>query len=367
MKSFPPLPSLLLIPTGIGCEIGGYAGDAIPFARLLAAASGCLITHPNVMNGASLYWNDERIQYVEGYGIDRFVCDEFLLRPVRKQKVGILLDAGLETDLRQRHLQVVDGCRAALGLDLGPVVTTDSPLEISFSSFSTGASWGELINLDPLLSAGDRLKENGATAIAVVTRFPDDLASKDLDAYRQGKGVDLLAGAEAVISHALVRHLCIPCAHAPALSPLPMEPLLDPRAAGEEIGYTFFPSVLVGLSRAPDLISKMLLPRMSNICQTGLIGIQDLGAVVVPKGALGGEAILGCIERNIPLIVVSNSGVLKVDLESLGLKGQLKEIISPRIFSVNNYLEAAGLLISLREGLAIDSLHRPINKVQDIK
>ena len=65
----PFLPSLLLIPSGIGCDIGGYAGDAIPFARLLASVSGCLITHPNVMNGASLYWSDQRIQYVEGFSL----------------------------------------------------------------------------------------------------------------------------------------------------------------------------------------------------------------------------------------------------------------------------------------------------------
>ena len=47
-----PLPTVMVLPTGIGCAIGGYAGDALPAARLLAAASGCLITHPNVMNGA---------------------------------------------------------------------------------------------------------------------------------------------------------------------------------------------------------------------------------------------------------------------------------------------------------------------------
>ena len=30
-----PLPTLLVIPTGIGCELGGYAGDGLPAARLL--------------------------------------------------------------------------------------------------------------------------------------------------------------------------------------------------------------------------------------------------------------------------------------------------------------------------------------------
>ena len=56
-----------------------------------------------------------------------------------------------------------------------------------------------------------------------------------------------------MISHLLSRHLGIPCAHAPALAPLPPDPELDPRAAAEELGHTFLPCVLVGLSRAPDL------------------------------------------------------------------------------------------------------------------
>jgi hypothetical protein len=90
------MPTLMLVPTGIGCAIGGYAGDALPSARLLAAASGCLITHPNVMNGASLYWSDSRVHYVEGYGLDRFAVGEWALRPVRRQRIGLLLDAGIE-------------------------------------------------------------------------------------------------------------------------------------------------------------------------------------------------------------------------------------------------------------------------------
>ena len=120
----------MVVPTGIGCAIGGYAGDALPSARLLAAASGCLITHPNVMNGASLYWKDPRIHYVEGYGLDRFAAGDWALRSVRQQRIGLLLDADLEPELRQRHLQVADGCRATLGIEIGPVVTSDVPLGV---------------------------------------------------------------------------------------------------------------------------------------------------------------------------------------------------------------------------------------------
>lgn len=261
MSAAAPLPTLLVIPTGIGCELGGYAGDAIPAARLLAAASGCLITHPNVMNAAALYWSDPRIHYVEGSSLDRFAAGELALHPVRRQRIGLLLDAGMEPELRQRHLQVADGCRASLGLEIGAVVDTDQPLEVSLSLGASGVSWGRLGQPGALLRAGERLKAAGATAIAVVARFPDDPGSEALTAYRQGSGVDALAGAEAVISHLLSQELGLPCAHAPALSPLPLDPQLDPRAAGEELGYTFLACVLVGLSRAPDLVPAAQAPR----------------------------------------------------------------------------------------------------------
>ena len=167
--SSPPMPTLMLVPTGIGCAIGGYAGDALPSARLLAAASGCLITHPNVMNGASLYWSDSRVHYVEGYGLDRFAVGEWALRPVRRQRIGLLLDAGIESELAQRQIQAAEGCRASLGLDIGPVISTDAPLDVTLERGASGASWGRLGGGDALLRAGERLKQAGASAIATLT------------------------------------------------------------------------------------------------------------------------------------------------------------------------------------------------------
>ena len=342
------MPTLMLVPTGIGCDIGGYAGDALPSARLLAAASGCLITHPNVMNGASLYWSDPRVHYVEGYGLDRFAVGEWALRPVRRQRIGLLLDAGIEPELAQRQIQVAEGCRSSLGLDIGPVISTDAPLDVTLERGASGASWGRLGSPDALLRAGERLKQAGATAIAVVARFPEDPESEELAAYRQGSGVDALAGAEAVISHLLVKHLQIPCAHAPALDPLPLDPQLDPRAAGEELGYTFLACVLVGLSRAPDLVTGDRQP--------GDLDAAQLGAVVVPEGALGGEAVLACVERNLPVVCVANPSVLSVSADALGL--------SQGVLQASSYSEAAGLVLALREGLSPGSLRRPLPPLQ---
>lgn len=344
-----PLPCLLVIPTGIGCELGGYAGDALPAARLLAAASGCLITHPNVMNGASLYWSDARIHYVEGSALDRFAEGSLALRPVRRQRVGLLLDAGIEPELRCRHLQVADACRATLGLEIGPVLCTDVPLAVSLERGASGASWGRLGRPDALLRAGEALRAAGATAIAVVARFPEDPESEELAAYRQGSGVDALAGAEAVISHLLTDHLGLPCAHAPALGPLPLNPALDPRAAAEELGTTFLPCVLVGLSRAPDLV-PWPCEQLTTAADPALLRPEAIGAVVAPAGALGGAAVLACAERGIPVIAVPNPCVLEVTADRLGLTA----------LHAASYAEAAGLVLALREGIAPAALQRPL-------
>ena len=367
MTNAEPLPTLLIIPTGIGCNVGGYAGDAIPAARLLASASGCLITHPNVMNGGSLYWPDNCIQYVEGYSLNLFASGEVFLKPVRQQKVGLLLDAGLESDLKKRHLQVADGCVASLGLDIGPVMTTEKAIQINLKKGVSGSSWGNIEEPDVLLRAAEKLKQAGATAIAVVTRFPDESDELETKFYRQGHGVDIIAGVEAVISHFLVKHLLIPCAHAPGLAPLPIDYDLDPRTSGEEIGYTFLQSVLVGLSRAPDLIYKSEMKAKENtLFQVNtFLSNRDLGAVVVPQGALGGEAVLSCIERFIPLIIVSNQGVLNVSSTKMRLDS-LSGNRDKNILYAENYIEAAGLITALRHGINVKSLRRPIDCLKQL-
>ncbi len=338
-----PLPTLMVVPTGVGCRVGGYAGDALPAARLLAAASGCLITHPNVLNAAALYWSDPRLHYVEGWALNRFAAGDLALAPGRRQRVGLVLDAAIEDSLRLRHLQVAQACGASLGLAIGPVLTTDEPLGVRLAWGSSGASWGTIGAVGALLRAGEAVVAGGATAVAVVARFPDDPGAAALASYRHGEGVDGLAGAEAVISHLLSSHLRVPCAHAPALAALPPDPALDARAAAEEIGHTFLPCVLVGLSRAPDLVP---LPLASRHAQTSLLMADQLGAVVAPVGALGGEAVLASADRGVPLIVVTgNSCVLQVEGGALGLP----------VVEARSYAEAAGLVLALREGLALET------------
>lgn len=345
-----PYTVVLIIPTGIGASIGGYAGDALPVARAIAQICDRLITHPNVLNGAQLYWNLPNALYVEGYGLDKFAAGCWGLQPVHQNRVGLILDQGIEPDLRLRHLQAADATRATLGLNLTDYVITDAPLNVELRTAPSGASWGTIGNPDSLLRSAEVLIQQAkADAIAVVARFPDDLGSEALEAYRQGQGVDPLAGAEAVISHLIVRTFKVPCAHAPALMPLPLEPNLSPRSAAEELGYTFLPCVLVGLSRAPQF---QVTPH-----QPGAIWAEDVDAVVIPANACGGSALLSLSQLRTQIIAVEdNQTSMQVPPEPLAIKA----------VRVHSYLEALGMLVSHRAGISADALSPSVSSMRSL-
>jgi hypothetical protein len=335
----------LLIPTGIGAAIGGFAGDALPIARAIAQVVDCLITHPNVLNGAQLYWPLPNALYVEGYGLDQFAADHWALRPVHQNRIGLVLDQGVEPELRLRQLQAADATRATLGLNVTDYVITDAPLGVELRFAPSGATWGTIQNPDSLLRAADKLiTQARADAIAVVARFPDDFDSEMLLQYRQGQGVDPLAGAEAIISHLVVRTFQIPCAHAPALASLPLDATVSPRALAEELGYTFLPCVLVGLSRAPQFISR-------HLAQLGDVQASQIDAVVIPETACGGSAVLSLGQSQALRITVrGNQTSMQVPPEPLGIK----------TLSVNSYLEAIGALVVHRAGISLSALNPEI-------
>ena len=57
---------MLLVPTGIGAELGGHSGDGGSLARLVGANCDNLITHPNVVNAADINEIPDNALYVEG-------------------------------------------------------------------------------------------------------------------------------------------------------------------------------------------------------------------------------------------------------------------------------------------------------------
>ncbi|GMP59134.1 hypothetical protein CsSME_00022538 [Camellia sinensis var. sinensis] len=323
--------SVMIVPTGIGASIGGFAGDALPVARAIASVVDCLISHPNVLNAAMLYWPMPNVLYVEGYALDRFAEGAWALQLVHQNKVGLVLDAAIEEELRIRHLQVVDATRASLGLPVIEYIVTDTPLQVEkWVDLKTGQSTGRVKHPDSLLRAVQTLiNQSSVNAIAVVARFPDD-DIEDMNDYRQGLGIDLLAGVEAIISHLVVKEFQIPCAHAPALSPVPLSMPLCPKAAAEEIGYTFLPCVLAGLSNAPQYLVKN-----SKSLERGCILASDVDSVILPADACGGDGVIAFASFK---------------------QNKVK---------VSNYWEAIGVIAAHKAGIDPNSLRR--NKISNIQ
>jgi hypothetical protein len=349
MKQKKPFNGVLIVPTGVGASIGGYAGDALPVARAMAQVCDRTITHPNVMNGASLYWSEDNIDYVEGYALDKFAGGEWGLKPVNQNKIGLILDQAIEPQLLHRHLQATEAVKATLGINVSDYIVTDASLNVELRMAQSGASWGTIGNPSSLLRAGEKLiKQAHVNALAVVARFPDDVDSQALNNYRHGSGVDALAGAEAVISHLLVREFRIPCAHAPALSPLPLDVDISPRAAAEELGYTFLPCVLVGLSHAPQFTLEK---------NNGSLWGEDIDVLVIPHHACGGSATLSFANSRTQIIVVEdNDTIIQVPPEPLGIKA----------IRVKSYLEALGIMVAYRGGIHFHHLTSDSRKLQRI-
>jgi hypothetical protein len=345
----PPYIAMLVVPTGVGAAIGGYAGDALPVARAIAQGVDCLITHPNVLNGAQLYWPIPNALYVEGYGLDQLALGRWGLQPVHQNRIGLVLDAAIEPELRWRQLQAADAARATLGLTLTDYVVTDAPLGVALKTAPSGATWGTIQRPDSLLrAAAAAIQRGGAEAIAVVARFPDDVGSEALAHYRQGQGVDPLAGAEAVISHLVVKTLGRPCAHAPALQPLPLDPTISPRSAAEEIGYTFLPCVLAGLSRAPQFCQAP---------QPGSLWRSQIQALIVPDSACGGAAVLGLSQTATRIITVAdNTTTLAVSPPDLGIPA----------LRCRSYLEVIGAIAAERAGVSPQALTATLAPIQSL-
>ena len=331
-----PFITLHIVPTGIGASVGGYAGDATPVTNLMASISDYVITHPNVVNAANLFHPYPNVLYVEGYMLDQFLMGNIDLQLSRGNKTGIVVDKSCEP-FTSDIVNAINAVRMTAGVDVTEYIFTDEPIipQISFSAES-GIYNGKIANPQTLLDTCDRLIKNGAEAIAVFTYIDDIPEDADIN-YQQGKGPDPIGIVEALISRLVSFKFNVPAAHAPVFPISSKREIVYSRAAAEETGFTFIPCVLLGLSKAP------LPVRCDN--NPFSINRNLISAIVLPYNALGGVASM--VGLNSPVIAVKeNETILNMDKKVLAIKN---------LIEVDNYLEAVGLLVSIKEGIKITS------------
>lgn len=336
-----------LVPTGLGCTFGGYAGDAAPATALLGAAADLVVTNPNAVNASNFIFSGDRVIYTEGYSLNLFATGVVPLYRPRSNRIGVIIERADDESLDE-VFNVMNAARAVYGMEITDYLVTDEPAGTCCVRNESGAYCGQIERPEVLLSAGQRLIDAGATALAVTTNV-GGLPAAEYSRHFSGAHPNPVGGAEAVVSHLLTRTLGVPSAHAPMINFKDLElgaDVVDARAAGEFVSTSGLACVLIGLRRAPQLA-----PRRGCVT-TELIGVADVVAVVAPATALGSAPVLSAVERGTPVIAVrENETILDVTAEAVGLGS---------VIEVDSYLAASGLVLALRNGISIESLRRPL-------
>ncbi len=343
--------AVLLVPTGIGAEIGGHAGDATPVARLLAEACDQLITHPNVVNASDLNEMPAGTLYVEGSVITRLLMGTAGLRPVRANRVLVVIDAHEDSLFSGAAVNAVSAGRAAYGLDCPRVVQLDPPVKMRAVYTNSGRATGEVTNLEYLWEVLEEYRDDyDAIAISSVIEVPKIYHQEYF--ARAGEMVNPWGGVEALLTHAISSRFNVPSAHSPMFETREVANanpgVVDPRMAAEAISMTFFQCVLKGLQRSPRIVTDE-----NEMQRPGIVTGADVSCLVIPDGCLG-LPTLAALEQGIPVIAVrENSNLMRNDLKALPwAPGQLH--------IVENYWEVVGVMSALRAGIVPESVRRPL-------
>jgi len=338
---------LNIVPTGIGCSIGGYAGDATPAANLLASAVDYLITNPNTVNASNFINLKKNVVYAEGHSIDLFCQGIANFYLPYANKIGLIIEKseGWKIDIL---FNIINAVRAIYGVNIIEPVITDEKIHSRCYQNEVGAFVGTVDNQEVLFNASKELIKKGAEAIAVTTDV-QDLPSDVYAKHFTGESPNPVGGVEAVISHLIMKIFQVPAAHAPLLNIKDLDlvhNVVDARGAGEMASTSGLACVLVGLQRAPQIKVQ------PNTRVADIINLNNLLAVVIPATCLGGVPILHAQKYNVPVIAVrENQTILDVSQSKI----QLDNVIE-----VSNYAEAAGIILAIKNGIHLETLSRPL-------
>jgi len=341
---------VLLVPTGIGAEIGGHSGDAGPVAKLLASTCDNLITHPNVVNASDINELPENGLYVEGSVITRLLMGTIGLEKVRSNRLMVVIDKHEDEFFHESAINSVSAARAAFGLNCPLVVKMDEKILMRSLYSSSGRAVGKIDYLERLceILIHHRSKYD-AVALSSVIKVPSNF---HLDYFLKDM-VNPWGGVEAMLTHAISMLFNIPSAHSPMMESRETLDLdvgvVDPRKAAEAVSVTFLNSVLKGLHKSPKIINET-----SALKEPSVLTAADIDCLVIPDGCVG-LPTLAAIEQEIPVIAVKeNKNNMKNDLSELPFQ-------PGKLIYVDNYLEAAGIMMAMKAGVTPESVRRPMN------
>ena len=329
--------AVFIIPTGLGCAIGGHAGDATPAAKLIAQCCDNLILHPNVVNASDINEMPSNALYVEGSMLDRFLEGEIELRPVSGNRVLVAVNPPLKPET----VNAINAARTTIGGQFD-VMELETPLVMD-GYVSAGVACGAHSGTGDLIDQVRAYKPQfDALAIASPINVPESAA---LEYFRDSSArVNPWGGIEAIVSKQVAEALGKPVAHAPIecddtkaeteLMEILYNEVVDPRKAAEVCSSCYIHCVLKGLHRAPRIGKG--------------INVSSVSCLVSPVGCVG-RPHQACFDAGIPVIAVEENTTVRNERDN-------------RVIYVQNYLEAAGVVQCIMAGIT----HESVRAAQDI-
>jgi hypothetical protein len=328
--------SSFIVPTGVRASVGGYLGDATPFANLISSVSDDVIVNPNVVNGGILNLMSPNIIYCEGSVLDMFFSSKIGLTLSKGSKIGVVVEKTNDSAAMALTKNTINAMKAVGGVEVVGLEETSS-LVNPRAFFAHNVAHGEVSNLSALDDPIRKLLSKGATSIAISTNVQAD---RDFwEDYYKGKKPNPVGALEAVISHYVVDKFKIMAAHAPIVPSIDWDLNLRKdevfwRAGAEALSPAYLSCILYGLSRSPRITP------VSN----SQISVSDLSALVIPYSSCGGISVFEAASRKIPIIAVKEIETnLNVTPRSIGIDA----------IEVNTMHEALGVLVSLKEGIKL--------------
>jgi len=343
--------AVMIVPTGIGAEIGGHAGDACPAARLLASVCDTLITHPNVVNASDINEMPQNSMYVEGSVISDLLMGVCGLIPSRANRLILLIDKHPDPQISASTINAVSAARATLGLDCPAVVEIDPPIVMRARYATSGTAVGRVEGLERICDVLQKYKgQYDAIGLASVIDVPSEYHTEYF--RKGGEMVNPWGGVEAMLTHAITKLYGLPTAHSPMFESTEIANLdvgvVDPRMSAEAISACFLHCILRGLHDSPQVTRDEVIFQSE-----GIVTAEDVSCLVIPEGCVG-LPTLAAMDQGIPVIAVrENRNRMQNELSDLPFK-------PGKLITVDSYVEAAGVLAALRAGVSLESVKRPL-------
>lgn len=323
------LNGVFIIPTGLGCAFGGDAGFNSG-VKLLAKCSDNLIVNPNSVNSSDINEMTENCLYVEGSSIDRFLEGKINLQK-RKTYNKILM--AVNSPVTPTNINSKNAGIWGIGSDV-EIINLSTPLKMKASINSDGTAGGIYSGVEEL---ADQISYANYDALAIQT--PIECDSTIAQNYWQNGGVNPWGGIEAKVSRAISELINKPVAHAPSEpvdeSGMYSKMIVKQSMAPEIISNTYTFCILKGLHKSPKLVN-------TSYIGPNILSYKDIDFLITPHGCFG-RPHKACLAAKIPIIVVEQNTTC--------FSKKFQYETHDGIIFVKNYLEAAGLIMSMNAGV----------------